>query len=137
MSVKTSNGIGVSPGLIRQSTEVKVGEGRRRFSESYKEKILEELDHAGHGEKGLIMRRENLYANTVNKWRRQRTGSELSVQAKKKVGSDEELRKQVQRLEREKQQLQRKLVEAEKIIEIQKKVSELLGVLTTNEGSTP
>jgi len=83
------------------------------------------------------MRRENLYANTVNKWRRQRTGSEVSVQAKKKVGSDEEFRKQVQRLEREKQQLQRKLVEAEKIIEIQKKVSELLGVLTTNEGSTP
>ncbi|NQW29254.1 MAG: hypothetical protein HQ472_01915 [Ignavibacteria bacterium] len=83
------------------------------------------------------MRRENLYANTVNKWRRQLTGSELSVQAKKKVGSDEEFRKQVQRLEREKQQLQRKLVEAEKIIEIQKKVSELLGVLTTNEGSTP
>ena len=44
---------------------------RRRFSASYKLKILEEVDR-NPGQGGAILRREGLYSSHLSAWRRQR-----------------------------------------------------------------
>ncbi len=44
---------------------------RRRFTTEYKLCILAEADHCQHGELGALLRRENLYSNQLQRWRRQ------------------------------------------------------------------
>jgi len=76
------------------------------------------------------LRREGLYSSHINKWREDRAKLELSALEPRKRGPkpkpqpDPEvmaLRKQVARLEH-------KLRRAEKVIEVQKKISEILGI---------
>jgi len=44
---------------------------RRQFSTEYKLRILAEADQCAHGELGELQRRENLYSNQLNAWRRE------------------------------------------------------------------
>ncbi|MDE2730798.1 MAG: transposase, partial [Bacteroidota bacterium] len=54
-------------------TEVIPRAKRRRFSASYKLRILEEADAAtASGEVGALLRREGLYSSHLTQWRRQR-----------------------------------------------------------------
>lgn len=121
-----------SSGVERSSTEI-VGKARRRqFSTSYIDQILNELDAASHGERGKILRREGLYAKQVSRWRQQRaTGVRNRRGRKPGTGTDQQQGKA--RLERENARLRRKLMQAEKIIEVQKKVAELLGVVLPSD----
>jgi hypothetical protein len=117
---------------VRPSTEI-VGKARRRqFSTSYIDRILKELDDAPHGEAGKILRREGLYSKQVAKWRKQRA-SGVDVKRGRKPESGSDLRKHNEQQQREIARLQRKLMQAEKIIEVQKKVAELLGVIQPND----
>lgn len=117
---------------VRSSTEI-VGKARRRqFSAAYIDRILKELDEAPHGEGGKILRREGLYSKQVATWRKHRAEGVESKRGRKPE-SGSELKKQNEQQQREIARLQRKLMQAEKIIEVQKKVAELLGVILPND----
>jgi transposase-like protein len=105
---------------------------RRKFTAEYKLKILAEADRCTeHGQIGALLRREGLYSSHLSEWRRKRTeGTLVSLSPKKRGPKPEKnpLVGEVARLEREADRLQRKLVRAETIIDVQKKVSGLLGI---------
>jgi transposase-like protein len=104
---------------------------RRNFSAAYKLRILDEADRCTEpGAVGALLRREGLYSSNLTTWRRQRERDELAgAKRGRKPASDEA--KERKRLERENQRLKRKLEQAETIIEVQKKLSQLLGLTET------
>lgn len=114
--------------------EVSAKATRRQFSAAYKLRILEEADACKphSGELGALLRREGLYSSNLRTWRRQRDEGALQGLSPKKRGRKAKaanpLEARVSDLERENQRLQRQLKKAETIIEVQKKVSELLGI---------
>ncbi len=114
-------------------TEVRPPLGRRRFTQSYKKRILAELDACNHfGEKGALLRREGLYSSHLGTWRRQREAGMLAGLRPKRRGRKPKpknpLATENERLQRENQRLTEKLRQAEAIIDVQKKVSEILGI---------
>ena len=115
----------------KPTPEVRPKRTHRHFLASYKLKILEEMDRATEaGVKGAILRREGLYTSQITDWRRQRTEGALSalnnVRGRKK--QTHEALVPVNSLEKENADLKRRLKEAEAIIDIQKKVSEIFGI---------
>jgi len=118
--------------LNTRSTEVVAKPGRRRFTAAYIDAVLKELDAARHGEIGKILRREGLYGKQVAQWRKQR---ESGVQPKRgpKPAASSEVRKELARLTRENARLERKLEQAEMIIDVQKKVAALLSTMDQSD----
>lgn len=114
--------------------EVSAKATRRRFSAKYKMRILQEADACtpGTGELGALLRREGLYASNLYTWRRQRDEGALTGLRPKKRGrkpvTPNPLAAKVAKLERDNARLQQRLSQAETIIAVQKKVSELLGL---------
>lgn len=117
--------------------EVEVRQVRRRFSKSYKLRILDQIDRcAGKGEKSALLRSEGLYSQAVARWRKQRRegGLTSSSKAVQKAASVENSNKRrLIDLELENERLHRKLEQAHKIIDIQKKMSELLQIPDDDE----
>jgi len=94
---------------------------RRYHTISYKLKILRELDECTiKGGKGAILRREGLYSSTVTGWRRQRAAGKLEP------GNSKNKNDKIYELEKENRKLKQELKQAKMIIEVQKKISELL-----------
>lgn len=101
---------------------------RRRFTADYKLRILEEAETTDNI--GALLRREGLYASNLSVWRRARREGALS-ELKKKRGrkpSTTAEQKRIEELERENARLQARLRQAEVIIDVQKKVSQLMGI---------
>ena len=122
----------VSP-APRPDSEVTERAARRRFTAEYKLRVLRQADAcAGTGELGALFRREGLYSSHLTTWRRQREQGTLTALAPKKRGrpglAPSPLARRVAELERDKARLERRLKQAETIIEVQKKVSEILGI---------
>ena len=44
---------------------------RRRFSTEYKLNIIAQANQCAHGELGQLLRRENLYSNQLQQWRKE------------------------------------------------------------------
>jgi transposase len=110
--------------------EVPAKAKRRRFSAEYKLAILREADACTQpGQIGALLRREGLYSSHLVDWRRQREVGALQALARRRgpVPADPAAA-ELERLRRDNQRLARKLDQAERIIEIQGKVSELLGI---------
>jgi transposase-like protein len=111
--------------------EVEVRAERRHYTAEYKRQVLEEIDAAREpGEIGAVLRREGLYSQLISKWRQQRQegGLErLKGQARGPKG-DVVQAAELARLKRENERLRQRLERAELIIEVQKKVSQMLGV---------
>jgi transposase-like protein len=105
---------------------------RRRFSAAYKRQILEEIDQCQqHGEIGAVLRREGLYSSHISQWRRQRDQGQLTGSKSKKRGRKPDPQAaEMARLQRENEQLKARLQQAETIIDVQKKLSRLLGLPT-------
>jgi transposase-like protein len=124
------NGTGPLP-----QTEVVARAKRRRFSANYKRSILEEADRCTEaGDIGALLRREGLYSSNLATWRRQRQHDDLEgAKPGRKLVSEQA--KQVKKLQRENAQLKRKLEQAELVIEVQKKLSQLLGLTETKPGA--
>lgn len=101
---------------------------RRTFTAEYKRRILREADACtGSGDIGALLRREGLYSSHLNTWRRQQTkGLEPATRGRKSIRHP--LEDENKRLRREKTALEHRLKRAETIIDIQKKVSEMLGI---------
>jgi transposase-like protein len=105
---------------------------RRRFTAKYKRRVLRQADSCAHGEVAALLRREGLYSSHLTAWRKERDLGELEALAPKKRGpkstQDPKLVAEIQQLRRENQRLARRLRQAETVIDVQKKVSELLGI---------
>lgn len=112
------------------STEVVAKAKRRQYTAEYKLRILRELDGSqGQGETGALLRREGLYSSHLTEWRRQRVSGELDGLTAQKRGPKPDLEAvELGKLQTENERLRERLRQAELIIEIQKKVSELLGI---------
>jgi len=106
---------------------------RRRFTAEYKLRILREADRSTQpGQLGALLRREGLYSSHLTAWRQQRDRGTLAGLTPKRRGRkanpDTPLIAENERLKRETQRLAAKLRQAETIIEVQKKLSEILGI---------
>ncbi len=115
--------------------EVPEKAARRRFPAEYKLRILREAEGCeAPGEVGALLRREGLYSSHLTTWRRQREQGALEALTPKQRGrrAPHPLSRRVAELERETVHLQRRLKQAETIIEVQKKVSEILGIPLTS-----
>jgi transposase len=108
--------------------EVRPKARHRQFTAEYKKRILDEADACTTPtERGALVRREGLYSSHLTAWRRQRAHGILDGLTPKTRGvkpnplavENTHLRQKLHGLE---QQLQR----AEMIIEVQKKISQLL-----------
>jgi transposase-like protein len=113
--------------------EVLAKAARRRFTAEYKVKVLREADRCTRsGEIGALLRREGLYWSTLSQWRKQRASGELAGLRGKRRGPQRQeknpLAERVRELERENARLKRRAERAEGLVELQKKVSEILGV---------
>lgn len=110
-------------------TEVVAKAKRRQHTAEYKLRILRELDECkGSGEAGAILRREGLYSSLVSKWREQRKRGYLTPGAQRRGPKTDPTAAELERLQRENQRLREKLERAELIIEVQKKVVQLVGL---------
>lgn len=106
---------------------------RRRFTTEYKLRILTLADACSKpGSLGTLLRREGLYASNLNTWRHQREQGVLSALTPKKRGRKKSVRDPLiaenEKLLRENERLTKRLKQAEIIIDVQKKVSQLLGI---------
>lgn len=103
---------------------------RRQFPAEYKQRILQEHEACAEpGEKGALLRQEGLYSSHITTWRRQRERGELAGLAQKKRGVKANPQAEENaRLRRENERLKTRLEQAELIIEVQKKVSQILGI---------
>src|SRR3990172_6948693 len=114
--------------------EVPAKARRRRFPAEYKRRVLGEADAArgDAGQIGALLRREVLYSSHLATWRRARERGEMAGLSPKCRGRKEKvvnpLAKQVVELERDKRRLERRLKQAELLLEIQKKASQLLEI---------
>lgn len=112
---------------------------RRQFTAKYKLSIVEEADACTEaGEIGALLRREGLYSSHLSKWRQLRQDGQLEALSAKKRGrkaQDPSVAK-LAKLQRENERLHARLKQAEMIIDVQKKLSQLLGLTPTeNEAS--
>lgn len=108
---------------------------RKTYTAEYKQRVLREADAAiasgEPGALGALMRREGLYSSHLSVWRRQRDGGELAGLTPQKRGrktTRSPLADENERLRRENERLKLDLHKAETIIDVQKKLSLLLGL---------
>ncbi len=115
------------PSLV--DPEVRPKGKRRILTAAYKARILRRFDACSSpGERGALLRGEGLYFTQLSDWRRKRDAGLLPQKRGRKAdpGAACELAK----LQRENERLAEKLRHAELIIEAQKKMADLFGVLT-------
>lgn len=112
---------------------------RRRFTPEYKLQILAEADACTKpGEIGALLRREGLYSSHLEKWRKLRRKGSLQALAPQKRGPKVDPQAaEIARLRRENERLQQRLQQAEMIIDVQKKLSVLLGLTTSESDEQP
>jgi hypothetical protein len=123
----------------RPDSEVKTP--YRRFSAREKLRILEEADACTEpGEIGALIRREGIYSSYLSRWRRARDRGQLDGLGSKKRGPkrgvEQEQAEENAALRRENERLRSRLKQAETIIEVQKKLSQMLGLETSAQEST-
>lgn len=106
---------------------------RRRFTAEYKLEILREADACtGRGDVGALLRREGLYSSHLANWRRDREEAERAGLAPRKRGrkplAPDPQAVELHSLRAENARLAARLAQAETVIEVQKKLSELLAL---------
>jgi transposase len=107
--------------------------GRRTFTAPENLRILKETDQAaGTGEIGAILRRHGLYSSALSEWRRQRDAGTLGALTPARRGPKlhpaNPLAAELVVSQRQNALLMRRLERAEVIIEVQKKLADLLGI---------
>jgi transposase len=127
-------GVMISNGR-RPETEVAAKAKRRRYTAEYKARILREAAECA-GERGgiaALLRREGLYSSHLTSWRQEAaSGQRAALEPKKRGPKAKPVDRSVQRiaeLERANRKLLQRAERAEALVELQKKVSEILGVV--------
>jgi transposase-like protein len=113
----------------------------RTYSAAYKARVLAEYESLDKAGKGALLRREGLYTSLISAWRVQRDQGVKEALARPagRPAADPRDRENA-RLRLENERLQAELAKARKVIEVQGKLSALLGQLATdspNSGSEP
>ena len=108
---------------------------QRQYTPAYKQRILRELDEArASGERGAaaaLLRREGLTRAHVYHWEKARDRGDKAALTPARRGrprTKNPLAETVARLERENERLKANLLKAETVIDVQKKLSALLGI---------
>ena len=133
-----SNGLAVAE-EISGEVEVVAKATRRRFTAEYKARVLKQADACNKpGEIGALLRREGLYFSNLKAWREQRRKGGIAGLAQKKRGpapkETNPLAARVAVLEKESARLKARAERAEALVELQKKVSEILGIALNRNG---
>lgn len=128
----------VKPDDERQSTEVVAVARRRTFPASYKLHIVRQADACSDpGAVGALLRRERLYSSHLSNWRHEIEALELAALQGKPRGPKADAAKAADRrvlsLEQDNAKLRKRLGRAEQIIDVQKKLCELLGLPTAGD----
>ena len=113
---------------------------RRRFSAEYKLQVLREAEACTQpGEIGALLRREGLYSSNLTTWRAQRERGELLGLTPKRRGPAPKAKNpvvtKVAALERELTRYKARAERAEALVELQRKVSEILGIELQRNGA--
>lgn len=124
---------GVRSPVERPSSEVVERATRRRFTGEYKQRILREAAAAtAPGATGALLRREGLYSSHLFTWRAEAERGQLAALKPKQRGPKakavDRRDQRIADLEREVSRLGRRAERAEAIVEVQKKLSQLLGI---------
>jgi len=104
---------------------------RRKFTAEYKLRIVKEADTCTEpGQVGALLRREGLYSSHLSEWRQLRKEGQLQALSAKKRGrkSQDSSVAELAELRRENQSLRTRLEQAQIIIDVQKKLSQLFGL---------
>lgn len=115
------------------STAVSEKTGRRIFTNKYKREIVKKIE-AAKGERGAVgklLRAEGLYSSQVAKWKTDAKEGLLSGANRKrgpKPDPEAKTRRESEKLQKQIARLEKKLKQAEAVIDIQKKISLALGV---------
>ena len=121
------------------TSEVEVRSTRRRHTIAYKVRVLETvaaLRTDGGGAIGAYLRKEGLYYATVRKWAHDHEQGKLtSTRSGPKEKSREALLSEIAQLRRKMEQTEHKLKKTELIVELQKKLSLILGLEINNDRS--
>jgi transposase-like protein len=120
----------ISMPAARPEVHVSSKPTRRQFTAEYKERILREAD-ALEGERGAVgalLRREGLYSSHLAAWRAEaRSGLRGRKRGPKPKENTAET-KRMRDLEKENSRLAARLERVEALLELQKKVADLMGV---------
>jgi transposase-like protein len=105
----------------------------RSYTAAYKARVLAEYESLDKAGKGALLRREGLYTSLISAWRQQRDAGALAAlgsPAGRPVADSRD--KEIARLRREVARLDGELGKARTVIEVQGKLSALLGQLATD-----
>jgi transposase len=119
------------------STEVHVDRRKKRYSVAFKLRLLEEADRCqAPGELGALLRREGIYFSTLSDFRKQKARGDFDAKRPtttlKEAGAPAVV-KELAASQREVRRLKRELECANALLELQKKVSEILGLARASE----
>lgn len=125
----------ITPTESKAQGQTEVRPTRRRFTQAEKITILEELDACERGLKGVYLRQRGLYSSVVYGWRKDLQAG-AGLQPKKRGTKPQSCRDRAAEVVK----LRRQLARAEElnrqmqiIIDVQKKVSQILGVTLPEE----
>jgi transposase len=129
-------------GDVRPDPEVVATAKRRSFSKAEKLRILAAADAcSAPGDIGALLRREGIYSSHLATWRKQRqiSGQAQLIEGKRgpKVNPAAAQDRLVLQLQSEVERLRGKLAKADLIIDVQKKLSILLGLSTSDTTGEP
>ncbi len=118
---------------MKSGTEVSEKAKRRRYSAEFKARILREAEACtAPGELGAMLRREGLYSSHLAAWRAQAKSGQTTGLEPKRRGPTARVvdarDKQIVELQREVTKATRRAERAEALVELQKKLSQLLGI---------
>jgi transposase len=106
---------------------------RRRYSKAEKLRILRLADACKErGQLGALLRREGIYSSTLRDFQQQRAHGQLEAGYERekqaaRIEADQD-KKRIAQLQAQNRQLQRRLEQAQLIIDVPKKLSQLLGI---------
>jgi transposase-like protein len=117
---------------IPPDVEVVAHKTRRRLTVGYKIRVIEtvtELKANGSSSIGSYLRKEGLYYSSVRKWMQQHERGELTAtKSGGKTKSRAVLQAEIHRLRRQLERTEKRLKKTELIVELQKKLSLILGI---------
>lgn len=120
-----------APGEPVPDPQVVAKAQRRRFTAEFKLQVLREADQCTKpGSIGALLRKHGLYSSHLTTWRQERDQGALQRLGRKRgrKSTRHPLDERVAQLEKENRRLQHRLRQAEAIIDVQKKVAEILGI---------
>ena len=120
----------------KKDTEVIAHLTRRRLTNSYKLKVVKQVDNLrneGSGAIGAYLRKEGIYYSMAYKWAQQRDQG-LLTKAKPDVRQKdrEVILAENKQLRRKLEQVEKRLHKTELLVELQKKISDLMNLENAN-----